>query len=111
MLHLFSVGMFVATLVVVGWVAYTFCHAYATETGSFWARSLAAGKNSATIVWAKLVIIAGGLVAVIDKIADLAGDPSLATQIQQYLTPQAVGYFMIGIMVVNVWARVRTLGK
>jgi 5,10-methylene-tetrahydrofolate dehydrogenase/methenyl tetrahydrofolate cyclohydrolase len=72
---------------------------------------LKAGRNSATIVWAKLVIIAGGLVAVLDKIADLAGDPTLTAQIQQYATPQMVGYVTIAIMLVNVWARLRTLGK
>jgi hypothetical protein len=56
-------------------------------------------------------MIAGGLVAVLDTIADLAGDPSLTAQIQQYTTPQIVGYVMVGIMFGNVWARLRTLGK
>lgn len=47
----------------------------------------------------------------LDKTATLAGDPSLATQIQQYVTPQVVSYVMMGIMFVNVWARLRTLNK
>lgn len=111
MFHALSIGLLIATLVVIGWIGWTFVHAYATTAGSFWTRTLAAGRNSATIVWTKLVIIASGLVAVLDKIADLAGDPSLTSQIQQYLTPQIVGYVMIAIMFVNVWARVRTLGK
>jgi hypothetical protein len=93
------------------WIVFAFVHAWATETGSFWQRTLKAGKDSATIVWAKVVLIAGGLVAVLDKIANLFGDPSLATQIQQYVTPQLVSYVMMGIMAVNVWARFRTLGK
>ena len=83
----------------------------AIEAGSFWQRTLKAGKDSATIVWAKVVLVAGGLVAVLDKIATLAGDPSLAAQIQQYLTPQVVSYVMMGVMAVNVWARLRTLNK
>ena len=111
MFHALSIGLLVATLLMVGWIASTFVHAWTVEPGSIWQRTLKAGKDSATIVWAKLVIVAGGLVAVLDKAADLAGDPSLTAQIQQYATPQVVGYVMIAIMFVNVWARLRTLGK
>jgi hypothetical protein len=106
-----SIGLLSLTLLRIGWIAFTFVHVWTTETGSFWQRTLKAGKDSATIVWAKVVLVVGGLVAVLDKIASLAGDPSLATQIQQYVTPQIVSYVMIGIMFVNVWARLRTLDK
>jgi hypothetical protein len=111
MFHVLSIALLVLTLLLIGWIAFTFVHAWIAETGSFWQRTLKAGKDSATIVWAKLVLVAGGLVAMLDKIADLAGDPSLATQIQQFATPQIVGYAVIAIMFVNVWARLRTLGK
>ena len=111
MFHALSVGLLVLTALMTGWIAFTFVHAWITETGSFWQRTLKAGKDSATIVWAKVVLVAGGLVAVLDRIATLTGDPSLATQIQQYVTPQIVSYVMIGIMFVNVWARLRTLNK
>ncbi|MGA2058079.1 MAG: hypothetical protein ABSG88_22585 [Bradyrhizobium sp.] len=111
MFHALSIGLLVLTALMIGWIVFTFAHAWVTETGSFWQRTLKAGKDSATIVWAKVVLIAGGLVAVRDKIASLAGDPSLDTQIQQYVTPQLVSYVMMGIMAVNVWARFRTLGK
>jgi hypothetical protein len=111
MFHALSIGLLILTALMIGWIVFTFVHAWVTETGSFWQRTLKAGKDSATIVWAKVVLIAGGLVAVLDKIANLFGDPSLATQIQQYVTPQAISYVMMGIMAVNVWARFRTLGK
>jgi len=111
MFHALSLGLLVLTALMIGWIVFTFVHAWVTETGSFWQRTLKACKDSATIVWAKVVLIAGGLVAVLDKIANLVGDPSLATQIQQYVTPQLVSYVMMGIMAVNVWARFRTLGK
>jgi len=111
MLHAISIGILVVTLLMVGWIAFTFAHAWTAEAGSLWQRTLKAGQQSATIVWAKLVIMAGGLIAVLDKIADLAGDATLTAQIQQYATPQVVGYVMIGLMLVNVWARLRTLGK
>jgi hypothetical protein len=111
MFHMLSIAILVVTLLMVGWIGFTFVYAWMTETGSLWQRTLKAGRESATIVWAKVVMIAGGLVAVLDTIADLAGDPSLTAQIQQYTTPQIVGYVMVGIMFVNVWARLRTLGK
>ena len=111
MFHALSIGLLVLTVLMIGWIGFTFVRAWMVEAGSFWQRTLKAGKDSATIVWAKLVLVAGGLVAVLDKIAGLAGDPSLASQIQQYATPQIVGYAMIAIMAVNIWARLRTLGK
>jgi hypothetical protein len=111
MLDVLSIGLLVLTVLMIGWIVFTFVHAWIAETGSFWQRTLKAGKDSATIVWAKVVLVAGGLVAFLDKVATLAGDPSLATQIQQYVTPQVVSYVMIGIMFVNVWARLRTLNK
>jgi hypothetical protein len=111
MFHALSIGLLVLTALMIGWIVFTFIHAWITETGSFWQRTLKAGKDSATIVWAKVVLVVGGLVAVLDKIANLFGDPSLAAQIQQYVTPQIVSYVMMGIMAVNVWARLRTLNK
>lgn len=111
MFHALSIGILIATVIMTGWIGFTFVHAWMVEAGSFWQRTLKAGRESATIVWAKIVIIAAGLVAVLDRIADLAGDPSLTAQIQQYATPQIAGYVMIAIMLVNVWARLRTLGK
>ena len=111
MFYALSIGLLVLTALMIGWIVFTFAHAWITEAGSFWQRTLKAGKDSATIVWAKVVLVVGGLIALLDKIAILAGDPSLATQIQQYVTPQMVGYVMMGIMFVNVWARLRTLNK
>jgi hypothetical protein len=111
MFHVLSIGLLVLTALMIGWIVVTFVHAWITETGSLWQRTLKASKDSATIVWAKVVLVVGGLVAVLDKIASLTGDPSLATQIQQYVTPQIVSYVMMGIMAVNVWARLRTLNK
>lgn len=111
MFYALSIGLLVLTALMIGWIVFTFVHAWISETGSFWQRTLKAGTDSATIVWAKVVLVAGGLVAVLDRIATLTGDPSLATQIQQYVTPQIVSYVMIGIMFVNVWARLRTLNK
>jgi len=111
MLHTLSIGILLVTLFMMGWIAFTFFRAWMIETGSFWQRTLEAGQKSATIVWAKLVIMAAGIVAGLDKIADLVGDTTLTAQIQQYVTPQMVGYVMIAIMLVNVWARLRTLGK
>ena len=98
-------------LCVIAWILYTFIYSYLTETGTFWQRTLKACKDSATIVWAKLVIIVGMLVASLDKVAVALGDPSLVSQFQQYLTPTTVGITTAIIMVLSIWARLRTLGK
>lgn len=111
MFHAFSLGLLLVTLAMIGWIVFTFVRAWTVESGSLWQRTLKAGKDSATIVWTKVVLVVGGLVAVLDKMATLAGDPSLAAQIQQYATPQIVSYAMIAIMFVNIWARLRTLDK
>lgn len=98
-------------LCIIAWILYTFIYSYLTETGTFWQRTLKACKDSATIVWAKLVIIAGLAVTQLDKIAVALGDPSLVTQFQQYLTPTTIGISGAIIMGLSIWARLRTLGK
>ena len=60
MFHTLSIGIIVATLLLIGWIAFTFVRAWTVETGSFWQRTLKAGQRSATIVWAKLVMMVGG---------------------------------------------------
>lgn len=95
--------------VIIAWIVYTFVRAWITETGSFWARTLAACRDSVTIVWSKLVILVGMLVPALDSIAKGLGDPSLVSQFQQYLTPTTVGIGMSIVMVLTIWARIRTL--
>jgi len=94
---------------VIVWIGYTFVHAWMTEAGSFWQRTLAASKDSATLVWSKLVILVGMLVPALDKLATAVGDPNLVSQFQTYLTPTTVGVGMALVMALTVWARLRTL--
>ena len=101
----------IAPALVVAWIVYTFLHAYVIEKGTFWQRTLAAGKDSATIVVAKLGILVGMLVTALDKLATAAGDPSLIGQVQPYLTPTAVGIGGSVVLALVIWARIRTLGK
>jgi hypothetical protein len=94
---------------IIAWIVHTFVRAYINGTGSFWQRTLAAGKDSATIVWSKLVILVGMIVPALDKVATSLGDPSLVSQFQQYLTPTTVGVGMTLVMALTIWARLRTL--
>jgi hypothetical protein len=97
--------------IVVAWIVYTFIHAYMTETGSFWQRTLKAGKDSATIVLAKLGILVGLSVTVLDQVATAIGDPSLIGQVQPYLTAKTIGIGGAIICALFIWTRLRTLGK
>lgn len=94
---------------VVAWVGYTFVHAWMTEAGSFWQRTLAAARDSATIVLAKVGIFIGMLVPAIDTAASKLGDPSLISQIQPYLTPTTVSVGGAVVCLLFIWARLRTL--
>ena len=74
MIQSLSIGTLIATSLLVGWIAFTFARAWTLETGSLWQRTLKAGRQSATIAWAKLVILVGGLVAVlVDGLVVAAG--------------------------------------
>jgi hypothetical protein len=93
------------------WFAFLFARAYITSTKytSWWDRFLSAGKDSASIAWAQLVILATTLVNTGGAIAVyMTSDPTLADKIQAALPSQYVAAFVVFIMVVTIFARLRT---
>jgi len=68
-----------ALLAAAAYVGFLFVRAYTTTTGSWWQRTLSAGKSSATIVWAQLLIMSTGF---INAFADIMSqvDPSRPTR-------------------------------
>ena len=83
---------------------------YKTATGTTWQRILAAGHDSATMVWSKFLLVLAGIVANLDSLADLAGQP----QVKEYIdlavgNPKTVALIMLGISLVTMLARFRTL--
>lgn len=83
------------------------------EADGFWATVWAICGKSVTILWSYVIAAIGAAVQIIDPIAGALGDPDLKAQITGYLSanPKALGYFAIGVSVVTILARLRSLGK
>lgn len=79
------------------------------STGTLWQRILSVGEQSATIAWQKFVILVTGLTGGVAWVADLMGDPSIGTAIQNAVTPKYAAIAALGVAIISVWARKRTL--
>ncbi len=83
---------------------------YLKASGTTWQRLLSAGRDSATILWSKFVIVLAGLVGNLDSVADFLGQPEAKQYIQDALgNPKAVAAVMLAIAFVSMMARNRTL--
>jgi hypothetical protein len=75
---------------------------------SMWDKIKTWFKNSATILWARIVALAGLLLAVGQS---LLTDPNVSSAIQAALQPKYIPYYVIAIGLVTEVARRRTAGK
>ena len=73
-----------------------------------WERIKAAFKHSLTILWARVVALAGLLLV---SGQDLLGDPNISGAIQSALQPRYIPYYVIAIGIITEIARRRTAGK
>ena len=73
-----------------------------------WDRIKAWFKNSMTILWARIVAVAGLLLAAGQS---LLADPGVNHAIQQVLQPRFIPYYVIAIGLVTELARRRTAGS
>lgn len=102
----------VSTAVLGGLVAYfgyLMVVDFKAEQGTLWERLIAAGGNSATKLWARVVIVITALIDFAANSANDLGSPQFSQAIRDYLNPNYVGFAVIGIMLVTIWARNRTL--
>ena len=77
-----------------------------------WARIKACCLNSLTVAWGYCLAFAGAAMQTIDTIADALGDPSLRDQISAAVgDPRTVGRILLGVSIVTIIARLRTLRK
>jgi hypothetical protein len=90
-------------------LAYHMTMAYALEEGTPLRRLLAAGRSSLTIVWARVMVLAGALLAMLANGADLVGLPGVADNVKAFLKPEYVPLAAIAIAVISEMARRRTL--
>ena len=83
------------------------------QADTFWEKVWAICGNSLTIVWAHIVGGVGTVLASIDPIAAMLGDPEFKTQISETLqtNPKVLGYILMGISFITIFARMRSLMK
>ena len=72
-------------------------------------RSLAAGKHSATILWARFCAAVASAADGVVWLCEIANAPNVAGAVQTYLTPKAVAAVMITVAVITEVARRRSL--
>lgn len=82
---------------------------YKAAIGTTWQRLLAAGKDSATVLWARFTVVVTGMVTGLVWAADLVNAPSVATAITTYMKPSVVAGIMITVALITELARKRTL--
>ena len=76
------------------------------------ARAKAFCLHSLTIAWGYVLAIAGAVMSAIDNIGDALGDPSLKDQISAAVgDAKTAGRILLGISVVTILARLRSLKK
>lgn len=84
------------------------------EADGFWAKVWAVCGKSITMAWGYILGGIGSFFALIDKIGPAIGDPNL--NLKQQVTdafdsnPKIMGYVVIGISVITILARIRSLG-
>ena len=68
--------------------------------------------NSLTIAWSYCLVLAGAMMQGLDSIADALGDPNLKEQISASIgDARTAGRVLLGISVVTIFARLRSLKK
>lgn len=77
-----------------------------------WARIKTCCLNSLTIAWSYCLAFAGAIMQAVDSIADTLGDPGLKDQINAAIgDARTAGRILLGISVVTIIARLRSLRK
>lgn len=82
------------------------------EADTFWTKAKALTWNSLTVAWSYLMAAVGTVFQTIDGIGSALGDPGLKDQIAQAIgDPKTVGKILLGISVVTLLARLRSIPK
>ena len=85
---------------------------YAAADG-FWAKVWAYCGRSVTVTWGYLLGGFGSAMAMLDPLANAVGDPDLKDKVTALLqsNPRVLGYLTIGISVITIAARLRSIAK
>ena len=73
-----------------------------------WIKAKSSFKNSITILWARIQMLAGVVAA---SLLALAQDPNVTGAIQTVLQPKFIPYYVIAIGLITEIARRRSIGR
>jgi hypothetical protein len=77
-----------------------------------WLRVKTCCLNSLTVAWGYCLAFAGAAMQAIDLIADALGDPGLRGQVSAAIgDPKTVGRILLGVSIITIIARLRSLRK
>lgn len=77
-----------------------------------WARIKVCCLNSLTIAWGYCLAFVGAAMQSVDALADVLGDPSFKDQLSAAIgDTQTVGRILLGVSIVTIVARLRSLRK
>ncbi len=77
-----------------------------------WMKLKALCLHSLTVAWSYVLALVGVFLQAIDAVADLVGDPSIREQVAAAIgDARTVGRILLGISIVNIIARIRSLRK
>ena len=77
-----------------------------------WARIKVCCLNSLTVAWGYCLALVGAVMQAVDTIADSLADPDLKDQVSAAIgDTKAVGRILLGISIVTIIARLRSLRK
>lgn len=74
-----------------------------------WSKFVSSFKNSVTIVWARLLVLAGALMQAIPSIMYAVSDPTIAGQIKSLLPSPSVASALMAIGIITEICRRRTV--
>lgn len=85
---------------------------YADANG-FWAKVWAYCGKSITVLWGYILGGVSSVLALIDPLSTALGDPDLKSQVTNALSadPKILGYVMMGISLITIASRLRSIGK
>lgn len=82
---------------------------FAMEKGTVWHRLLAAGHNSLTKFWARLLTVVTSSLLFVDQYAAVWGTPEMQNWARENLPSELVTTVALLLLIVTIWARNRTM--
>lgn len=106
---MFTIIFLFGVSVALAYVVYRAIAVFAKSEGTLWERLLATSRESAVMIWSKVLALAGTLITWAALSADYLNMPELHTFLTAVLKPEHVGIILLAIAGINVLARLRTL--